>query len=103
MRPERCRECGLTGRLTTRPAPTSVCPKAINPGVAGAKPPSISFLFRIDKHTAPRSCGLGYPFLLSWPCDMFCLSGGRALQHLANKVRSEEHTSELQSLRHLVC
>src|SRR5205814_4135072 len=30
--------------------------------------------------------------------------GGRALiDHVLDRVRSEEHTSELQSLRHLVC
>ena len=79
------------GAATTRPAPASVCPKAINPGVAGAKPPSISFLFRINKRTSPRGLRVEYPLLLSWPCDVFCFSGGRALQHFTNKVQVVLH------------
>src|SRR5205814_9468821 len=47
------------------------------------------------------ACGSGEPTLFRWgdhaPCDRYPLDCG------TERVRSEEHTSELQSLRHLVC
>src|SRR5262245_65642094 len=45
-------------------------------------------------------------FLLQRPVDPALLRGGAGLPHavpLRDRRRSEEHTSELQSLRHLVC
>src|SRR5450755_1221201 len=60
-------------------------------GKARAKPPSISFLFRINKRTSPRGLRVEYPLLLSWPCDVVCFSGGRALQHFTNKVQVVLH------------
>src|SRR5262245_64158592 len=36
-------------------------------------------------------------------CAFLALTLGDYLFELANMLRSEEHTSELQSLRHLVC
>src|SRR5258705_7102691 len=51
-----------------------------------------------------RSCFASHQFGDSCACDRVTHSGGSA-RHSASHAgwRSEEHTSELQSLRHLVC
>src|ERR1035441_11125713 len=76
--------------------------------VAFAKP-SIFYMGNVLLHL-----GLGLALMVfallwarryPWECGAFLLAGLPAL-YLAvrgNTMRSEEHTSELQSLRHLVC
>src|ERR1039458_10581163 len=64
------------------------------------------------KHFAPRPVDLAPGKHRDFPGDRVRMLGPKVLAHLAQcemsmfilfEYRSEEHTSELQSLRHLVC
>src|ERR1035438_5267071 len=66
------------------------------PGLPGEVPPSLSVRFMGINHKAIAS------YLISLYCSIVVLTHD-ALGVLENVHRSEEHTSELQSLRHLVC
>src|SRR5205814_7733665 len=57
---------------------------------------------RRDSQTDPGGLGLYPGFGWTWPNNMRILYN-RASCDRNGKPRSEEHTSELQSLRHLVC
>src|SRR5437899_4682908 len=68
-------------------------------------------LFRSLAVAEPR-CDVGYiparipeagVFLERRQCQIHCLAVGRVGIAHPSQARSEEHTSELQSLRHLVC
>src|SRR5471030_3423578 len=61
------------------------------------------FFFFLMIRRPPRSTLFPYTTLFrSWPLPP--VFPGSASRHPARpKIRSEEHTSELQSLRHLVC
>src|SRR5438552_11779914 len=57
-----------------------------------------------------RSCAIMCAEAVWWRCHRrivsdYLLAGGVAVEHIMgpNKIRSEEHTSELQSPDHLVC
>src|SRR5471030_3367302 len=60
------------------------------------------FFFFLMIRRPPRSTLFPYTTLFrsSWTT---VFSGGWSLHAIPTHVRSEEHTSELQSLRHLVC
>src|SRR5438045_3855489 len=52
--------------------------------------------------TVPRSCATAYSMPRNAPASASATTATPA-SRLPSLVRSEEHTSELQSLRHLVC
>src|SRR5436853_5531585 len=71
-------------------------------------------LFRSSEHPAPRHLGRGEDRVVrrEEAADLLHVLGGRTADRrcgeegarfAADGLRSEEHTSELQSLRHLVC
>src|ERR1039458_10726171 len=60
------------------------------------------FFFFLMIRRPPRSTLFPYTTLFrSW--KVACGAFSASLSHNCRHVRSEEHTSELQSLRHLVC
>src|SRR5471030_2394877 len=64
------------------------------------------FLFFLMIRRPPRSTLFPYTTLfrsLAAALALFCAGGAQALTRGGSFTRSEEHTSELQSLRHLVC
>src|ERR1039458_10797855 len=65
----------------------------------------ISFLvfFFLMIRRPPRSTLFPYTTLFRSPADVIQHAAHRTHRHRHFVVRSEEHTSELQSLRHLVC
>src|SRR5262245_64469689 len=71
---------GATSLVTTAPAPTVAPSPIVSPHKIVA----------FDPMDARRQMRVGSTFQSSGPCSL-------------PSIRSEEHTSELQSLRHLVC
>src|SRR5947199_2812039 len=57
----------------------------------------------VEDEVVRRSCAGDHFFQILNEADVFLVLAGRRKIDVALHVRSEEHTSELQSLRHLVC
>src|SRR5438045_7776782 len=76
-------------------------------------PPLFSFFFFLLLRPPPRSTLFPYTTLFRSPASRTPAGRNRSAHHRAKalcrmrresfRARSEEHTSELQSLRHLVC
>src|SRR5690554_7142975 len=79
-----------TNCFTVAPAPTQTFCPALTP------PASTAFGLRWEKSPTSQSCSTTAPVFTIQPAP-------RVAQALITALRSEEHTSELQSRPHLVC
>src|SRR2546425_8720875 len=58
-------------------------------------------LFRSQRRVRPHAFALAW--LLPHSATILLIPGTSSVAHLRENIRSEEHTSELQSLAYLVC